>query len=138
MGGGWEGGIGAFTVQAKVLEGQVGISKFQGVERERQGWLKGCFDLFSYKNPHVTTCLSVFCYSFACLLKFIMPFQRKGMRKSVLGILISSKSEADFKTVQQKLHKIKEKLLISQLRAMFSENQKTDCKPLTPKKATRN
>lgn len=37
------------------------------------------------------------CYSFACLLKFIMPFQRKGKRKSVLGILVSSKSEADFK-----------------------------------------
>lgn len=41
-------------------------------------------------------------------------------------------------SVRQKLLKIKGKLPISQLRATFSENQKADYKPLTPKKATSN
>lgn len=58
------------------------------------------------------------------------------MRKSVLGILTSSKSEVDFKIVRQKLLKIKGELTFSQL--IFSENQKADCKPLNPRKATSN
>lgn len=90
------------------------------------------------ESPCHLLSLSVFCYSFACLLKFLMPYQRKGMRKSVLGILTSSKSEVDFKIVRQKLLKIKGKLTFSQLRVIFSENQKADCKPLNPRKATSN